>query len=84
VQVTDGFQCGIPEVAAFLACRILGCCTQEFQVAFQNIFDPQENLTKTCAMHQRRECFPVVSDGRGHGLDEVVQLIEPGSDDGVA
>ncbi len=75
---------GIPIVAAVFACRVLGCDTQELRVPFQNVFDAQENIPESRTAHQGCEAFPVAGDGLGHGLDEVVQLIQSCLDDGVA
>src|SRR5260370_8410174 len=43
---------GIPIVAAVLACRVLGCGTQEFRVPFQNVFDAQQNIPESSTAHQ--------------------------------
>src|SRR5712692_2008119 len=84
VQPVNGSQRGIAGVVSVVARRVLGGGTQELEVAFQDIFDPQKYVAKPRPMHQGRKRCSVAGDGGSHGLDEVIQLIQPSPDDGVA
>jgi hypothetical protein len=57
---------------------------QEFEVALQHVFYSQENIAKPCAVHKRSQSLSMICYWRGHSLNEVVQGIEPGVDDGMA
>ncbi len=57
---------------------------RKFEIAFENIFDAEETVAESGAAHQRGESFSVIGDGRGHGLDEIVDLVQSGGDDGFA
>src|SRR5579862_3969026 len=57
---------------------------QEMEIALQYVFDPQKNITESGLAHQGSKCFAMGGNGRGHGLNKVVQLVEPSVDDGVA
>src|ERR1700733_9056587 len=67
-----------------VALRIFRGGAQEMEIAFQYVFDPQKNITESGLTHQGSKCFAVGGNGRGHGLNKVVQLVEPCADDGVA
>src|SRR5689334_14109470 len=57
---------------------------QELEIAFQYVFDPQKNVTESRFAHQRSKSFAMGGNGRGHGLDKVVQLVQPSIDNGMA
>jgi aspartate racemase len=84
MQVIDGFGGGVSGVVAVGAFGILGGATQKFQVPFQDILDAEKYTAETGSSHQRGEGFAVVCDSGGHGLHEVINLVQPGSDDGYA
>ena len=83
MQAVYGFQGGIPMIP-ITSFRVLGCCTQELQVAFQNILDAQKNVSETRSPHQGCESFSLGGDGGSHGLHKIVQLVQLCLDDGVA
>ena len=64
--------------------RVLGGGAEEFEIVVEDVLDAEENVAEAGAAHERRQGFTVAGDGRGHGLDEVVELVEPGVDDGFA
>jgi hypothetical protein len=57
---------------------------QEFQVVFENVFDPKKNVAESGAPHQRGESLSVIGDGGSHGLHKVIDLVQPGGNDGLA
>src|SRR4249920_1122862 len=67
-----------------VALRVLRSGAQELEIAFQDVFDPQKNVAESRPAHQGCECFAVVGDSGRHRLDKVVQLVQPGLDDGMA
>src|ERR1700737_1932290 len=64
--------------------RVFRGGAQELEIAVQYVFDPQKNVTESRLAHQGSKCFAMGGNGRGHGLDKVVQLVQPNVDDGMA
>ena len=81
IDCPDG---GIPLIPVVCSRAVLGSGTQELQIPFQNVFNPKENIAEARLVHEGCKCLPMVRDGRGHGLDKVIQLIQSGVDDRVA
>src|SRR5258707_14898938 len=57
---------------------------QDLEIAIQYVFDSQKNVTESRLAHQGSKCLAMGGNGRGHGLDKVVQLVQPSVDDGMA
>src|SRR5258708_773956 len=67
-----------------VALRVFRGGAQELEIAFQYVFDPQKNVTESRLVHQGSKCLTMGGNGRGHGLDKVVQLVQTSVDDGMA
>src|ERR1700730_807837 len=70
----------VPILARGIFCR----GSQELQVSLKNVFDPQKNIAEPGPTHERSQRFPVVRNTRGHGLYEIIELVEASRNDGFA
>ena len=73
---------GAADVPPF-AFRVLRLRPQERQVLVQHVLDPEEHVPKSGAPHRRRQSSPADAIA-GHPLDDVVDVVEAGGDDGIA
>src|SRR5271154_2801779 len=83
-DVIDSSQGSVAGVLAVRALGVLGGGFQEFQIAFENVFDAEKDVAESGAPHERGESFAMVSDGGSHGLHKVINLVEAGGNDGLA
>ncbi len=74
----------LPVLWPFVRSMFLAEALRTSQIAFENIFDAEKNVAEAGAAHQRGESLAVIRDGRGHGLHEIVDLVQSGGDDGLA
>src|SRR5215469_4082753 len=79
--MVDGLERRIAGGLALLARAILGAGAEELQIVFEDVLDAQKYVLEAGLTHQRSQGFPVIGDGRGHPLDEVLQVVQPGLDD---
>jgi|GEM_PF-4350661 len=84
VQVVDGFERGIPNLFSMFALRVFRRGIEEGKVAFEDVLDAEKHVSKAGLPHKRRERVSVICDGRRHTLDEIIQVVEAGIDDGSA
>src|SRR5713101_3487664 len=69
---------------SIVALRVLLGGAQELEITFQDVFDSQKNVAESRPAHEWCECLTIRGNGGSHGLDKVVQLVQPSLDDGMA
>src|SRR5260370_35524312 len=69
---------------AVLAGGIFCRGSQELQISLKNVFDPEKNIAEPGPTHKRSQRFSVVGNARGHGLYEIIELVETRRNDGLA
>ena len=84
MQVIDGFEGGVSRVLAVGTLGILGGGLQKLQVVLEDVLNAEKNITKSSTSHERRKGFAVIGNGGGHGLHEVIQLVQSGLDNRFA
>src|SRR6266567_4548359 len=63
MQIIDGLQCRIARFMAIASSRVLGRSVQKFEIAFENVLDPEKDIAKSGLFHQGSKAFSVVCDG---------------------
>src|SRR5690349_9193719 len=84
MDVFDGLHCGVPNVLTFCAHNVLGTGPQELKVFFKDVLNSQEHILESRFSHQRSKCFTVVRDGRSHPLNDIFDVVQTSSDNGLA
>src|SRR5438445_3004700 len=74
---------GVAAAYALAAAPVLGLGTEEFEIFLEDVLDAQEDVPEARLAHQGRQRAAVVGDGRGHRLHGIVEVVEPGLDDGA-
>ena len=57
---------------------------QEIEIAFEDVLDPEKDVAESGALHQRRKRRPVLRKRRSHRLHDILDVVEPAIDDGLA
>src|SRR5215831_8514808 len=76
--MVNGLESGVAGGLALLTRAILGAGAEKLQIVFQDVLDAQKHVLEAGLAHQRSQGFPVIGDGRGHALDEVLHVVQPG------
>jgi hypothetical protein len=78
MQMVDSFKRRIPRLPPVLALTVLGFGSEEPQVLFKDVLDAEEDVAEAGLPHQPGEPLAAVGDGRGHRLDGVLEVVQPG------
>ena len=73
-----------PILRPALAPAVLRAGFEERQVLLEDVLDAQEHVAKSRLSHQRRQVGPVIGNRRGHGLDQVLHVVQAGVHDRAA
>jgi hypothetical protein len=84
MQMRDGLDGGISHAAAVIAPGVFCAGLEEREIVLENILDPQEDIPEPRALHQGRQRRTMLGQRRRHRLNEILDVIEPGIDDGLA
>src|SRR5215467_6250945 len=76
----DSLNRSIAGAMSILAPGVLRAGLEELQVILDDVLDAEEDVAKPGLTHQRSERVAMVCNGRGHRLDGVIYVIEPGID----
>ena len=78
MEIVDRLERRVAGAAAAFALRVLRARAQERELLVQDVLDAEKHVAEARPLHQRRERLAVIRDGRGHPLDHVVDVLEPG------
>ena len=62
VQVLDCLKVALPALRPSSRAVFLAEARKKFEIAFENVFDPEKDIAKSGALHQRRQCLAMVGD----------------------
>src|SRR5262249_40872296 len=84
MQIVNGLECGIAGGLTLLSGTILGAGAQELEIVFQDVLDAEKYVLEAGLPHPRGQGLAMISDRRSHTLDEVLDVVQAGLDDGPA
>src|SRR5581483_12501804 len=75
---------GIADLLSIVPQDVFRAGAQKLEIVFENVLDSQKDILESRLAHQRRNRLTMISNRRRHSLDDVLDIVQAGSNDGFA